>query len=683
MSDEGAIAKRTRKGQPRSVARSVAILGVVVGCGSDPGVTRSGNAPTLSVDRLDLEAYFGGPPTGHTVDVDNAGTVLEVQVPEPVPWLNVQPADYNSSSASFVVNVSSNATDLPESRYETRLRFVGKDQLLSGIPGSPETVRGYVEIPVTYTIRDEPHLDTEELSFRVSQHGAAEPQVVQLYGSRTPWTVHATEPWVTFSDAKGGPGSTNLSVGVDPAKVPARPGVYHATVQARAGDHESNKLVVNLTVDALHFVLPVPAVAFSSTVERGHLTHEVPILDDATGGVPWVASTDAPWLKLGATTGTTGDILHLEAVIDGVEPGFYESTVSILRDSGRDSAIELPADAPEPKLLAVSLYVTGTPQKNVAMPVEDSANVVADPLRPYAYVTHGAPGLDVYDIYEGTLVDTVSSPATPALDAMVATADGSRLYAVDRTTRSIAVVDLRARTLSAVWPGPHAAGGDCGGCSTQLELASVRCGGRSLLLAQARDIPLQIIDGDTGDVLSNSEQSTPWYHSTAPRILPAPAGDRVYVAERGLSGAMMGLYVVELRCTELAGAPLAVTTREFDLPLETVRDMIIAPDGSSVCMLGIGIDCVDTTTHMVMRHLDQPFGDGNVAFGPTGTLYGTSWQFGGITGGVFSYDLQTGMTGENVALSGIPARKLAISGDGLRVITDDDPALLEFVTVPP
>jgi hypothetical protein len=86
-------------------------------------------------------------------------------------------------------------------------------------------------------------------------------------------------------------------------------------------------------------------------------------------------------------------------------------------------------------------------------------NITADKIRPYVYVNNSGTSVDVFNAYTAQKVGTISNVGT-VLGQMSVALDGSRLYALDRVTRSLAVVDLDRLVKVATWSLDNAASWD-------------------------------------------------------------------------------------------------------------------------------------------------------------------------------------------------------------------------------
>jgi hypothetical protein len=77
--------------------------------------------------------------------------------------------------------------------------------------------------------------------------------------------------------------------------------------------------------------------------------------------------------------------------------------------------------------------------------------VIADPIRPYAYAHNGGAYIDVYNLYSGQKVATITGLAA-GLGDMVTSANGDTLHVLNLSNRSLTSIDLNTRAVLSQLP---------------------------------------------------------------------------------------------------------------------------------------------------------------------------------------------------------------------------------------
>ena len=313
-----------------------------------------------------------------------------------------------------------------------------------------------------------------------------------------PWQVDFSyddgSDWLQASPGSGmtsGIDSTGINVASAGLTEDSYTGTVNLTVNVNA-DVITASVPVTVTLEPHRLSVVDNGVALVDAPGISKLSHSVTVSDNRVISVPWTASSDQAWLSV-TPSGTTGGELVLTADPAGLAPETIhyatvtiESTAPSITNSGEET-------------IRVGFYVTA-----IAPIAEASADVfeawmattglVADPIRPYVYVTDGLTDISVYNVYSGALVDTISN-AGGSLRFMTVSTDGSTLYALDHADNSIVTVDLDANPLTANAPWTDPAW-DCN-CSLdriEVDLHYTRINGQEVLIGADKDI----IDANTG-----------------------------------------------------------------------------------------------------------------------------------------------------------------------------------------
>ncbi|MFT6909185.1 MAG: hypothetical protein ACJAS1_005897 [Oleiphilaceae bacterium] len=180
-------------------------------------------------------------------------------------------------------------------------------------------------------------------------------------------------------------------------------------------------------------LIPDSGVALSKFVTVEKLSHSVDIFD--SGGLTstnWTATTTSSWLTV-SPSGTTAEKLTISADPKGLAVDtLHTATITV---SSSDVGIE------HSQTINVGFWVGSSDPLASAAIRASYSNVSSDPVRPYIYLNAGESDIDVYNVYNQTLVTTITSVGA-SLAAMEVSADGKYLYVADTYDNSITIIDL-------------------------------------------------------------------------------------------------------------------------------------------------------------------------------------------------------------------------------------------------
>jgi uncharacterized protein (TIGR03437 family) len=222
----------------------------------------------------------------------------------------------------------------------------------------------FVEAPSTIAV------SPSSLQFTYTTGGTVPAaQSIQISNSGTgtlAWTATTSASWIAIS-ATSGTATSNPTVSVNPAGMAV--GTYTGTVQiaASGASNTPQTVAVSLTI-----VAPPPSLAASPTTLTFQYTaggaapaaQTVAITDPGSGSVNWTASSDAFWVSLSATSGTTPGTISITANPANLAPGGYTTVVTIAAADGSVSAVAV----------AVTLTVQGAPAAGTITGVANAAS---------------------------------------------------------------------------------------------------------------------------------------------------------------------------------------------------------------------------------------------------------------------------------------------------------------------
>ena len=252
-----------------------------------------------------------------------------------------------------------------------------------------------------------------------------------------PWSFGALPAWASASVPGGSVNQAGASVAFSARPANAPVGASSALVTATArvnGDSVSAPVLLSINRDQ-HKLLPSEtAVAFSGTPGWTRLTRTLTVSDNYNnfGGMSAVSSQG--WLVAGVNANKL--ILTADPTPLGAD------TLSI----ATVTLTPFDADATAPEPIRVALWKgTNTPGANVST-VLAYTNVITDPIRPYAYVHNGGAYVDVYNLYNGQKVNTITGLGA-SLGDMTTSANGDYLYLLNLSNNSLTTIDLSTQAV--------------------------------------------------------------------------------------------------------------------------------------------------------------------------------------------------------------------------------------------
>ncbi|MFM2058146.1 MAG: hypothetical protein RLY71_2531 [Pseudomonadota bacterium] len=276
-------------------------------------------------------------------------------------------------------------------------------------------------------------------------------------GTRTwPYSLGTLPAWLQAGASSGQVGAAGTVVDLQPRLAGVTPGSATATVNVTAtvnGDIANLPLTVNLNADQRKLLPSEWAVGLTSSPVGTVLSRTLTVTDNFGGNLPWTASSDAPWLSV-TPSGSTGSPSNLVLSADAqLLPADTLVQARVTLRSSDSAAQGTTVRVAAWKSATGLTTVTATP---LVMPAASlGPRLVADPLRPQVYVSNGGSGIEVYHAHTGQLIDRYTNVGA-ALAEMSVAPDGSRLYALDTASASLAVVDLDNPQQRQTWALPAA-----------------------------------------------------------------------------------------------------------------------------------------------------------------------------------------------------------------------------------
>lgn len=330
---------------------------------------------------------------------------------------------------------------------------------------------------------------------------------VHLTGQNVTWQAVSDQPWARARPATG-TAPSNLEVNIDPTGLAAGAHSAEIVVSDTAFDQQV-RLPVELILEPRRITVAETGVSFSEFPGRSVLERDIFVSENLGSAADWTARSSASWLNV-TPSGQTGWVLTLRADPAGLATDtVHTAQVQI---SATDEAIA------NTETIEVSLWVgTDDPEPRIDINLAH-ADIVADPVRPYIYVSRGlSRDVDVINVHTGQTEATIRDVTTNST-AMAVTPDGRRLFVVDGNNWSIVPVDLETRAVLPGWTVP-----------VTYSLSVGRIDGKNILFTGSS----QAYDADTGKLLLNTYGQ--WFYANDNSLSVSRNGERMCMINRGIS----------------------------------------------------------------------------------------------------------------------------------------------------
>jgi hypothetical protein len=393
----------------------------------------------LGSNSITFNAINGAPIPTQIVSLDtdtklNAGWTASSDAA----WLNVSPAS-GTTPATTVLTVSPSTGPLASGSYTGNITIVPVGLATRTLPVTLNLSKATLTpLPTTIVLGGAYGRD-----FSSSKELTLSLNTATL---NWPWQLTGMPSWATVTASAGSVNATGTKVTLKAKPANAAVGNTPALLNAVAtvnGDAVGSSILLSINKDQ-HKLLPAEnAVAFVSMPGWSRLTRTISVADNydmtATGGTnPFggmSATSDQPWLVVGVSA----DKLILTA-----DPS------QLLSDTLSTATITITAtdpDASAPEVIRVGLWKGSAAPSAASQASLPYTNVVADPLRPYAYLHNGGAVIDVYNLYTGQKETSITG-FSAHLGDMAVTPNGDSLYVVDVDNSRVTKVNLNTRAIS-------------------------------------------------------------------------------------------------------------------------------------------------------------------------------------------------------------------------------------------
>lgn len=616
-----------------------------------PGLVLGSNSVTFN-------AINGAPIASQIVSLDTDNKLSTAWTASSnVGWLSVSPTA-GSTPATTILTVDSTVGTLASGSYSGNITVTP-----SGLP-----VR---TLPVTLKLTPATLLASASTVTLGGTYGrdfsSTQPLKFTLDTSTNswPWELTGLPAWVSTTSTSGTVNAAGASLTVTPLAAGASTGANTklATATARVnGDVVQTAVLFSLNKD-VHKLLPAEtAVAFVSTPGWSRMTRTITVSDNygSFGGMS--ATSDAAWL----VAGVSGNQLTLTA-----------DSSQLLDDTVSTATITLTAtdgDASAPETIRVGLW-KGSASPTAAASIKAAlpyTTVATDPARPYAYLHNGGAYIDVYNVYTGAKVTSITG-FSAHLGDMAVSPNGDALYVVDIDNARITTVSLRTQAISA-----------------QLPLAAAGTAATRIKLIRPNGIELLVLSDGQVYRTSTAVKIGTLPLTTGGTLAASADGKRLLQQDEGNSGIQHTSVSVDYAAINggtLFGARLAAASHAS--PGTLGQDLWVNSDGSRVIYAAAtpkSCTLMDATSLGILGYMAvgdaapnniEVAVDGRILCGGATKSSSSDIYLFDSTGKALN-QYKVGATGRQL----LP-RQMAVSGDGWIVVAVTDDGVVSFLAVGP
>jgi hypothetical protein len=260
-----------------------------------------------------------------------------------------------------------------------------------------------------------------------------------------PWTLTLSDTqslgWLKSTAVGGSMGGAQhaaFTLGLDRSKV--QPGRYTGLAKFAVtvkGTVFSADIPVTFNWESHRLYPMYDGVALSSFRNKQTLFRAVKIVSSrGKPGIPWAATSDAPWLHV-SPNGTTDDT-GVQLTADPNDASVQSDAVNVatVTLTSTDETIE------RSETIRVGFWKTAVDPANMDIPVAGrSTGIAVNPVEPYAYIASDTGKVHVFNLYTGDPVMTIAPPLGASADAIEISSDGRLLFITDEPQRQTRELD--------------------------------------------------------------------------------------------------------------------------------------------------------------------------------------------------------------------------------------------------
>lgn len=253
-----------------------------------------------------------------------------------------------------------------------------------------------------------------------------------------PWVLDALPAWGSASATSGTVSQTGSKLTFSAAPNNASVGSSSLLLNATAsvnGDQVKAAVLLTINKDKHTLIPSETAVALSGSPGWSRLTRTITVTDNFGNFGGMSASSSESWLAANVTSNKIALVADPSSL---AADSLNLATVTITPTD---------TDAVAPEEIRVAFWKgSRTPSSNTTT-VLPYSNVITDPIRPYAYVHNGSAYIDVYHLYTGQKVASITGLAS-SLGDMTTSANGDLLYLLDLSNRALVTINLNTQTVT-------------------------------------------------------------------------------------------------------------------------------------------------------------------------------------------------------------------------------------------
>jgi hypothetical protein len=381
--------------------------------------------------------------------------------------------------------------------------------------------------------------------FRGAESKDIAPQGIELAANRVDGQLVAFDSSTSPNWLRGGEQFINYNVRempIDVVTTGLTEDFYegHANFIFKILDEEfSASVPVQLHLDPQRIAPNDPNIAFVSTATHEKIRETVKIESNRDIPFEWSAKVEYKsgndWITaLPDPSDPNSLILTVNESIP-LDEGIHSATVTI--QAVNDRQVELP-----PAEIAVGLYVqdvAASPLLHIDPALSSvGGGLVADPVRPYIYVSEKSTYVDVYHIYTGDKLTRINGVGS-VIGGLAISDDGSRLYVFDYASAQITLLDISSISSSPSFLPFQAQFESCTDCYnpySRITFKFVNSYGRELLFGDQH----HVVDANTGQIYGYDRN----LYMSGARVVPSGDGKSLYSTPINVSPSYVHRYRV-------------------------------------------------------------------------------------------------------------------------------------------
>ncbi|MTW31435.1 quinoprotein amine dehydrogenase [Pseudoduganella danionis] len=364
-----------------------------------------------------------------TIDTDDQASA-KWTASASVGWLSVTPSS-GSTPASMALSVDPRVGTLASGSYSNTLSLAAPGLSTRTLPVtlnlSPATLSTSVNAVTLGGTYGRDFSSTASVTLSLN-----------TLSNSWPWILDTLPAWASASSTSGSVSQTGSKLSFTAVPNSATVGSSSRLINASAsvnGDQVKAAILLTINKDRHTLIPSETAAALSSAPGWSRLTRTITVTDNFGNFGGMRASSSASWLAANVSSNQIALVADPSTL---TADSLNLATVTITPTD---------TDAVAPEVIRIALWKgTRTPSSNTTT-VLPYSNVITDPIRPYAYVHNGGTYIDVYHLYTGQKVASITGLAS-SLGDMTTSANGDLLYLLDLSNRALVSINLNTQKVT-------------------------------------------------------------------------------------------------------------------------------------------------------------------------------------------------------------------------------------------